>query len=346
LNNHTSIADHIIAVKGDERMGRGVDTSAGLHPTHHRHLRTKRRLPLYLLPVIALGCAGLLAFVVYVFQSSLPPSKHKLLPSSLEELSKSSGYIALVAKQRPWGLAITFSLAYLMKQTFSVPGSVALNIFAGLAFGHLRGVILTCFLTAIGASLAYLLSFEFGHHLIHRFPKLETKILPLKLRIGAARKRKTLIFYLAALRMTSFFPQWLLNLASPHLSVPLVAFFFPATLFGTLPYNAVTVGAGAALADALHSEDGKDRPPLVWSDIISTKTMLLMMAMAAVVALPGLLMKRLEARMGLTSAEQQVAEAAGGASSSAVRGSPTPSNGGDLERNGGKMTPTADTHSQ
>lgn len=309
-------------------MGRGSDSkAAALHPQHQQHLRTKQRLPLWLLPLLAISCFGLLGVWVWWFQAALPPSNHRLLPSSLEELGDSADYIALVAKQRPWTLALTFAFAYLLKQTFSVPGSVALNVFAGVAFGQVKGVLLTAFLTALGASLAFCLSMEFGHHVIHRWRALETRILPLKLRIGAARKRKTLIFYLCALRMTSFFPQWLLNLASPHLAVPLVTYFFPATLIGTLPYNAVTVSAGAALADALLHRDtevGIDididggagqgglrrRPPLELKDIFGYKAFFLMLALAVVVALPGLLMKKMEARMGLAAADEEAKSSA------------------------------------
>jgi uncharacterized membrane protein YdjX (TVP38/TMEM64 family) len=249
-----------------------------------------------MLPVLGVSAFSLLGIAVWMLQRSLhtEPALLKfgrvsLFPSSLDGLAASANYVSAVAAHRPFALLLVFSLAYCLKQAFSVPGSVILNVFAGIAFGRWLGIALTTGLTAAGASLAYLLSTEFGSAVLSRCG-LEARILPLRLRVGAAQKRGTLFFYLTALRMTTVFPQWLLNLASPHCGVPL-SLFAVCTLLGTLPYNAITVNAGASVASAVH--DGQ----LDWSNIVSGKTVAMLLLFAAVCALPGLFMKRLEGRL-------------------------------------------------
>ncbi|KNC73625.1 hypothetical protein SARC_13816, partial [Sphaeroforma arctica JP610] len=51
-----------------------------------------------------------------------------------------------------------FLAAYLFKQTFSVPGSAAMNILAGILWGFWPGLVIVCCTTTCGACLCYFLS--------------------------------------------------------------------------------------------------------------------------------------------------------------------------------------------
>ena len=78
---------------------------------------------------------------------------------------------------------LLFTLAFLYKQAFAIPGSFFMvsngitefvngsvqNLLAGALFGSLVGIPLVCILTAIGASCCFLLSYLFAHSLVDRF---------------------------------------------------------------------------------------------------------------------------------------------------------------------------------
>ena len=82
-------------------------------------------------------------------------------PSSIEDLKAITQVLSqtLIDDQIGFSYVLTlFTSAYLFKQTFAIPGSVFLNLLAGAIFGLSLGFPLTCFLTACGATLCYLLA--------------------------------------------------------------------------------------------------------------------------------------------------------------------------------------------
>ena len=82
-------------------------------------------------------------------------------PSSIEDLKAITKVLSqtLIDDQIGFSYVLTlFTSAYLFKQTFAIPGSVFLNLLAGAIFGLGLGFPLTCFLTACGATLCYLLA--------------------------------------------------------------------------------------------------------------------------------------------------------------------------------------------
>ena len=257
--------------------------------------------PLYVLPVLL--AASLLC--LYAAISWLQPilaadpalaaySGTSLIPTSLDDLSSSAAFVHAAARQHFAPVLGAWALAYLIKMSFSLPGGMALNVFAGVAFGRALGVPLTALLSAAGASGAYLVSSAWGAALISRCGCAE-RILPLRLRIGAARKQRSLFFYVAALRMTAFFPQWLLNLSAPHVGIPLPLFAL-CTLVGSIPFCIVTVSVGATVAE-LSASGGT--APIDWNAVFSPRVILGSLALAALCVVPGLCMRRVEARLGL-----------------------------------------------
>eukprot|EP01116_Phalansterium_solitarium_P001985 TRINITY_DN11844_c0_g1_i1.p1 TRINITY_DN11844_c0_g1~~TRINITY_DN11844_c0_g1_i1.p1 ORF type:complete len:190 (+),score=7.13 TRINITY_DN11844_c0_g1_i1:29-571(+) len=65
-------------------------------------------------------------------------------------------------------VALSFTTFYLLKHTFSLPGSAILNVLAGDIFGVTVGFSLACFCTAVGASMCYWLSYSFGRTFFRR----------------------------------------------------------------------------------------------------------------------------------------------------------------------------------
>uniref|UniRef100_H3H040 SNARE associated Golgi protein n=1 Tax=Phytophthora ramorum TaxID=164328 RepID=H3H040_PHYRM len=186
--------------------------------------------------------------------------------SSLEELQRShETFQHVFTVQFP--LALTcFTVFYILKQTFAIPGSALLNVFAG-AFLPLT--------LAFPLSLA---SEEIVLSLSERV--LPGKLHTLRLKIEDARERGQLPFLLLFLRVFPFTPNWFLNIASPWLQVPL-KLFAPSVAFGLLPYNFVTVNAGAMLS-TLRST----------SDLLDLRTMGLLVVLAVGMLIPALLKKK------------------------------------------------------
>ena len=71
-------------------------------------------------------------------------------PGSLEELRAVAALLSRYSQHNRGYVVLLFSLAYLFKQTFAVPGSVFLNVLAGAIFGAGGGFLLCCLLTATG----------------------------------------------------------------------------------------------------------------------------------------------------------------------------------------------------
>ncbi|KAI3645274.1 hypothetical protein MP228_011438 [Amoeboaphelidium protococcarum] len=135
---------------------------------------------------------------------------------------------------------------YLIKQTFAIPGSGLLNLLAGALFGHLNAWFLVNTLTAVGSTLSYMLSWLFLSEIIERISFLKRQVSKFKGQVETARKNNDLLTYMLFIRMFPFTPNWLVNIASPHVDVPVWPFFI-SMLIGTSPYSFITTGSGKML---------------------------------------------------------------------------------------------------
>ncbi|KAG7397990.1 Transmembrane protein 41A [Phytophthora boehmeriae] len=207
--------------------------------------------------------------------------------SSLQELQRShETFLHVFAVQFPLALAC-FACIYVLKQTFAIPGSALLNVFAGAVLPLSLAFPLVCTLTACGASCCFLLSRSLASEEI--VLSVSERLLPGKLRalrqkIEDARERGQLPFLLLFLRVFPFTPNWFLNMASPWLQVPL-KLFAPSVAIGLLPYNFVTVHAGAMLS-SLRST----------SDLLDPRTMGMLIVLAIGMLIPALLKKKAKSR--------------------------------------------------
>jgi uncharacterized membrane protein YdjX (TVP38/TMEM64 family) len=176
------------------------------------------------------------------------------VPSSLEDLRAMQEALRAFVRAE-WGLSVVaYAAMYLTKQTFSLPGSAALNVLGGLAFGLSMGWPMAVLLAASGSSLCYALSWllmggalrsvsgDSTWRAARTLHSVRSKTEQVKL-----EGRLTLLTYLISLRLFPGTPNWLLNMAMPHCGVPL-SLFFLSVLLGLAPYTFVTVSAGSVLA--------------------------------------------------------------------------------------------------
>ena len=138
-------------------------------------------------------------------------------PGSLEDIKNLSSVLNRYRSNHINYVFLLFGSAYLFKQTFAVPGSVFLNVLAGAIFGPVLGFLLCCTLTAVGASLCYLLASVVGKEVIMNYFPARVKQFQDKLE----ENKQELPFFLLFLRLFPMSPNWALNMTSGVLGLGL-----------------------------------------------------------------------------------------------------------------------------
>jgi uncharacterized membrane protein YdjX (TVP38/TMEM64 family) len=136
--------------------------------------------------------------------------------------------------------AIYFAL-YVAVAALSVPGAAAMTLIGGALFGVVLGTILVSFASAIGATLAFLISRQlFGDWVQRRFGD----------KLGAFNEgfRRDGAFYLASLRLVVAFPFWLVNVLMGLTTIRTRTFYWVSQL-AMLPATIVYVFAGSKLGE-------------------------------------------------------------------------------------------------
>jgi len=140
-------------------------------------------------------------------------------------------------------LLIGFILTYITLQTFAIPGPIVLSVLSGALYPFAAAHVLVACCATTGASMCFLLSKILGGGLI-RFFKLEKGLVDFKKEV---EKNKDHLFWYLVLSRTTPIPNILINLASPHVGIPLFT-FASSTLFGLVPLNCVHILSGSAIA--------------------------------------------------------------------------------------------------
>ena len=136
-----------------------------------------------------------------------------------------------------------FICLYLFMQTLAIPGTIFLSVMAGSLFGIPYGLFIVTCVSSIGATCCYCLSSYFHSFVVSQF---STKLN--QFRDIIAQHKNHLFYYLLFLRTTPIMPNWFINIASPHLHIPITTFFM-ATLIGLIPANLLHVTTGYMLAN-------------------------------------------------------------------------------------------------
>merc|ERR550532_2547424 len=138
-------------------------------------------------------------------------SYHLTFPTSIDSLRHCLHILNTIESHAPYKIFFLFSAAYIFKQSFSIPGSVFLNLLAGALFPTYVAFPLVCCLTAIGASVCFIFSRYIFSNLLtslftHRIEYFRKQI---------EQNSDNLIFFLLFIRIFPFSPNWLINIACP-----------------------------------------------------------------------------------------------------------------------------------
>lgn len=204
-------------------------------------------------------------------------------------------------------LTLAISL-YITLQTFCIPGTIALNAALGALLGTALGVPLAVVLGTVGASCCYLLSTVVGAKLADTVDQrlMKGKGVP-KLRAAVQRYRSELLVYLLFLRLTPVLPNWLVNLASPVVHVPLKTFAL-ATFLGIIPQSYLSVRFGSAVVAAqqrfvgaggpAHSSSSSNPTATSMPSIVTTADQIFLCGVAVLIVIVAKLKKRFSGHTG------------------------------------------------
>ncbi|CAI5735307.1 unnamed protein product [Hyaloperonospora brassicae] len=204
------------------------------------------------------------------------------VPTSLEAAQELGLTLQSFAERQRGALLLAHMASYLYLQTFAIPGTIFLNLLAGALFGVALGFPLCLAYNTLGSAFMFVLSRRFGHRVVMRF--FPNKLDVLRRMLEAHRDDMAL--YMVFLRVFPFTPNWFINLASPHLAIPLRQFML-GPLLGLIPYNFLSCKAGLILRE-LRSR----------TDIIDTATTVQLVVVAFV---GGLVLPRLKRRFATGS---------------------------------------------
>ncbi|KAI7816489.1 snare associated Golgi protein-domain-containing protein [Gamsiella multidivaricata] len=206
---------------------------------------------LSLLVLAATVALGVYMMIKYSLPKDLTDEQRQWLkfPRNAEDVQHLSIILESYVSQHYYQVMACFIVTYVSMQAFAIPGSVMLSVLGGALFKFWIGIAVVLFCAGFGSLCCYSISYYLGHPIVEKH--LKDRIAKLQVKIDA--KRDQLFFYFAFLRVTPFVPNWFMNVASPHLGIPVLIFFF-GTLVGVLPNTLVTVQAGVTLA-ALASPD-------------------------------------------------------------------------------------------
>ncbi|GBC07892.1 hypothetical protein RclHR1_07760007 [Rhizophagus clarus] len=200
--------------------------------------------------IFVFGFAFILLYVILLLIQSIP---NLSLPRSIEAVKYQAIILENYSNETWQGylhILVVFSLIYICKQSFSIPGAIFLNLLAGAIYGPIIATLLTSLLTAIGASGAYLISKFIGQPLMNQY--LCDKLNYLRKQVN--ENRDGLFYYLLFIRMFPLSPWWFLNIASPLLYIPF-GIFFTTMLFGSISYNLACAQAGDILSELSSTTD-------------------------------------------------------------------------------------------
>lgn len=202
---------------------------------------TRQRLLIAALLIIAIG--------VFFFSGA-----HQWF--TLETLKAYQSDFQAAFDQNPWKVAGIFFAVYVAMAALSLPGASLLTLLGGALFGLGWGLLIISFASALGATLAFLLSrFLFRHPIEKRFPRQFEAVNRGVERDGA--------FYLFMLRLVPVFPFFIINLVMGLTQIKTVTFYWVSQL-AMLPGTAVFVNAGGQLGE-LESLGGIVSPTLLAS---------------------------------------------------------------------------------
>jgi pyruvate/2-oxoglutarate dehydrogenase complex dihydrolipoamide dehydrogenase (E3) component/uncharacterized membrane protein YdjX (TVP38/TMEM64 family) len=201
----------------------------GARLANRKETQQMKRLLLVLLLALAVGAFFGLHLQNYFTLQALK-SEHQ----TFESLRSAS----------PWLFAAGFFGVYVAMAALSLPGAAILTLAAGASFGILEGTLLVSFASALGATLALIVSrYLLRDSVQRRFGE--------KLRAINEGMQRDGAFYLFTLRLIPLFPFFVVNLLMGLTPIRIGTFYWVSQL-GMLPATLAFVNAGTQLARIEH----------------------------------------------------------------------------------------------
>jgi len=239
-------------------------------PSSSARVETLRSL-LIVIIIFAVYAASLCLFAEYPFgQHGEKSNPGWSIPRNLDDWKEIGSRMRSYTQENFWPSSIFYVALYIFLQTFAIPGSLMLTVIGGYLFDLGYGLFYVCLSAAIGATNCYLISAYVSKAAVEclfgaRMEKWNRQL---------SGERKHMFNYIVFLRITPFLPNWFVNIASPHLRIPIQTFFW-ATFVGVAPPSFVHVQGGKAL-QALNST----------SDLLTPVNALAMVIMALLAVFP------------------------------------------------------------
>lgn len=212
------------------------------------------------------------------------------VPHTLDQVKELEASLSQYAANEPTKMFILFSLAYLLKQAFLIPGSGLANICAYFIFGY-AGFPIVVLLTATGSTMTYLLSRDyFGSFIFRRLISEET-LMKLRGRVDANREH--LLLFMTLIRFVPLVPGAIISLSAPFLQIPLNIFFI-STLIGAIPYCFICVSSASMIRN-LNS----------LSDIFSFWSILKLLCIISIILVPLIFKAKLMSWMRVSPKQEE-----------------------------------------
>ena len=174
------------------------------HPCPHRHPPTPPARP---------------PLATFLQESDLAVLKD-FPPRTLPALAAQRDVLLSYAAASPATVAVGYCGAYLLMQTFAIPGTIMLSLLAGGLYGVWRGCLLVAAVSTAGSCSCYCMSWVLGQPLARTLGPQRLEKYAGEVR----RRRGELLNYIIFLRVTPILPNTFVNVASPIVGVPLLPF--------------------------------------------------------------------------------------------------------------------------
>ena len=124
-----------------------------------------------------------------------------------------------------------YASCFFFLQTWVFPGTLTFAVIGGSLFGVSRAFIYSILMTSLGSYATFTWSKHFGKTLVKtKFIKTKAE----KMIRLVEKNEDNLFWYLTCVRMFPASPNWLINLAFPHLGVS-NGYLFWSIFFGVMP---------------------------------------------------------------------------------------------------------------